>query len=85
MNIEKLAELSIGLAAAIGVLWIFLQMMKEWRKGKPEASTGENGHSGSKPISFWQMEFRKAIKEVVEAEFKAAWKNADFALLVEDL
>lgn len=32
MNVEKIAELSIGLGAAIGVLWIFLLMIREWKK-----------------------------------------------------
>jgi len=64
MNLQKLAELSIGLGASIGVLWIVLQMIRELRK--PGERSSENGHSGSKPVSYWQQEFRKAVREELE-------------------
>lgn len=64
MDLEKLAELSIGLAASVGVLWIVLLMIRELRK--KDGDGGNNGASGQMPISYWRQEIRKVMREELE-------------------
>ncbi len=46
--------------AALGMLLKF----KPWERKSDDSGT--NGHSGSKPVSYWQQEFRKAVKEELD-------------------
>lgn len=56
MNFEKLADLSLGLAALLGVLWIVLQIIKATRRN------GDNGSS---------VELEKQLKEYFGLRFDA--------------
>lgn len=62
-GLSALGQLSLFLASLF-MLWMILKVLLQFTQRKE--SGGENGHSGSKPVSYWQMEFRKAVKEGLE-------------------
>jgi len=62
MGLDKLAQLSIGLAAFIGGLWIVLLIIRSLK----EKHGGDNGSSGMKSASFWELKIREIVREEVE-------------------
>lgn len=73
MNLEKLAELSIGLGAAIGVLWIVLQMIRELKKKG-------NGHLTEDKLKVILAAELKATRHDLRDEIQKA-----FAAVVDEI
>jgi hypothetical protein len=81
MDFSKLAQFSVGLAAFLGGLWIVLLIIRSIKNGKNGHRTGEEPSSGQQPISFWRIEFREAVKEVLTEN--APQRHEDLEKLME--
>lgn len=55
-------NVGVGGALFLSALWMLLKLKPWERKG----SGGDNGQSGEKSPSYWQREFRMAVKDELE-------------------
>lgn len=61
-GLSALGQLSLFLASLF-MLWMILKVLLQFTQRK---EGGKNGTSGQMPISYWQQEFRKAMREELE-------------------
>jgi hypothetical protein len=62
---DNLTQIGIGGIFALMVIREVLGFLK-----KKNPASGDNGHSGTMPVSFWREQFRQIISEVINNEFK---------------
>lgn len=60
MDFAKLAQISVGLAAFLGGLWIVLLIIRSIKK-----NGNENHKSAGLTAEEWKIEIRRAVKEVL--------------------
>lgn len=61
----------VQLGAAVVIIYFVTKIIQEvLRFAKSAKQVGaQNGNSGTQPISFWQQEFRKAIRDELQSLF----------------